>query len=320
MSLYRNWRRRTWEILEQAHLGDHTSRVVDIILEVLIIANVLAVVLESVEALEAQYRELFRWFNLVSVLIFTVEYLLRLWCAPERYPDDARPNLPRLRWAVTPLALADLLAILPFYLSMFVVLDLRFLRLLRLLRVLKLARYSVAMKLLGDVFREEAGTFGTTLFILLVVMVLAASGIYVVEHQAQPEAFGSIPAAMWWAVATLTTVGYGDVTPITSLGKMFGACITIVGVGMVALPSGLLASAFSEQLRRRRETLQEKAQEILAHDRMTPSEQRELEELREELGFSREDATYILREAARNAPQGGKGRCPHCGESLTGSP
>ncbi|MDQ2694853.1 MAG: ion transporter, partial [Pseudomonadota bacterium] len=227
-------RRRTYEILEVARGGDAASRAADVFLIILISANVAAIILESMPAVQAAHRVFFAAFEAFSVAVFTVEYLLRLWAAAE---DDRRRGPAarrRLRWAVSPLALCDLLAILPAYLALFVGMDLRFLRVLRLLRLFKLTRYSRAMELLAQVFREEAATFGTTLFILLVMMILASSGIYLVEREAQPDAFGSIPAAMWWAMATLTTVGYGDVTPVTSLGKFFGACITIVGVGMVA--------------------------------------------------------------------------------------
>lgn len=311
-------RRRTHEILEKAHPGDHLSLGVDIALIVLIVANVLAVILESVDSLAAAHGPWLRTFETVSIGVFTVEYLLRLWsCVEFRNLDPARPWRSRLRYVFRPLALADLLAIAPFWLTLVAgPMDLRFLRALRLLRVFKLTRYSAAMGLLAAVFREEAGSFGAALFVLLVMMILASSGIYLVEHRAQPEDFGSIPAAMWWAMATLTTVGYGDVTPITPWGKFFGACITIVGIGMVALPSGLLASGFSEQLRRRREQFQHEVEEVLEHGHITPGEQRMLEELREELGFSREQAAEILQVAARQVAEGPTAFCPHCGRSL----
>ncbi len=311
-------RRRTHEILEKAHPGDRVSLIVDILLIGLIVANVIAVILESVSSLAAAHGPWFRAFETVSIAVFTVEYLLRLWsCVEFRELDPARPWWSRLRYMLRPLALADLLAILPFWLTLIAgPMDLRFLRTLRLLRVFKLTRYSAAMSLLAAVFREEAGSFGAALFVLLVMMILASSGIYLVEHQAQPEDFGSIPAAMWWAMATLTTVGYGDVTPITPWGKFFGACITIIGIGMVALPSGLLASGFSEQLRRRREQFQHEVQEVLEHGHISPGEQRMLEELREELGFSQKQAAEILQTAAYQATEGSSAFCPHCGKPL----
>jgi voltage-gated potassium channel len=175
------------------------------------------------------------------------------------------------------------------------------------------------MSLLFNVFKKEAASFGAALFILLIVMVFAASGMYFVESQAQPEAFGSIPAAMWWAVAALTTVGYGDVTPITPLGKFFGACITVVGIGMIALPSGILASGFSDQLHRRRKEYEQQVDDVLDGGIITESERRELERLRDDLGFTEKEAAEILRQAARRAHERIPRFCPHCGNSLTES-
>ena len=228
------------------------------------------------------------------------------------------PLYSRLRYAASPMALVDLLAVLPSYLSLFTGADLRFLRTLRLLRIFKFTRYSPALIMLIKVFKKEAPAFAATLFILLVILVLASSGIYLVERDAQPQAFGSIPAAMWWAVATLTTVGYGDVTPITPLGKLFGACVTITGVGMVALPSGILASGFSEELRLRREQYQEEVEDTLEKKgRITRRDRAKLDKLRQDLGFSEQEAADILdREASRLSAGKAGAYCPHCGESL----
>ena len=134
----------------------------------------------------------------------------------------------------------------------FMSIDLRFLRVIRLLRIFKLTRYSGAMNLVLSVFKEEASAFFAAFFVLLMLLILASSGIYLLEHEVQPDNFGTIPDAMWWAMATLTTVGYGDVVPITPIGKLFGGFITIIGMGMVALPAGILASGFADQVHRRR--------------------------------------------------------------------
>jgi len=228
-------------------------RALDLSLAALILLNVVAAILETVPAIEARFGKALYAFDLFSVAVFTVEYAVRvLLCPDDPSGRFSRPVAGRLRYMATPMAVVDLLAILPFYLGAFAAVDLRFLRVLRLFRVFKLTRYSAAMAILLSVLRQEAASFGAALFILAVVLVLAASGMYLVEHDEQPEAFGSIPAAMWWAVATLTTVGYGDVTPATGMGKLFGAVVTVVGIGMVALPAGILASAFSDRLRRRR--------------------------------------------------------------------
>jgi len=307
---------RIYELLEAGRPNDPLSRFVDGALIVLIAVNVIAVILESVPSFSAAFGPQFRAFEVFSVAVFTVEYGIRVWSCVEiqdgRYEASLRG---RLRYMLTPLALIDLVAILPFYLAMFFSIDLRFLRVLRLLRVFKLTRYSAAMTVLLEVLRQEARSFGAVLFILCVVLIMASSGIYLLEHKLQPEAFGSIPAAMWWAVATLTTVGYGDVTPITPMGKVFGALITIVGIGMVALPAGILASGFSDQLRKRRDAYLKQCDDALGDGIVTESEATELRELRESLGLSDQEAEEIYDAVARRirAPLSA---CPHCGREL----
>lgn len=215
-------------------------------------------------------------------------------------------------------AIIDLLAILPFYLLTFGLLggfDMRFLRAVRLLRVLKLTRYSSALNMLIVTVAENGKSLAASFFILLTVMLLAASGSYYFERESQPIDFGSIPAAMWWAFATLTTVGYGDVTPITVGGKVFGALITVVGLGMVALPTGILASGFAHQLRMRSEQYQNKADEALDDGELSSSELKELEELRLQLGLSKHTASQILDvETVRKSLHAESDDfCPHCG-------
>lgn len=309
-------RRRVHEILELSRQGDHASRWFDIFIIGLISLNILAIVLESVKSLNQDYRALFYGFEVFSVALFSVEYLLRLWsCVEANSGQHHATFLGRLRFAVTPMALVDLLAVLPFYLAMFFSLDLRFLRALRLLRVFKLTRYSPAMNMLLTVLREEARSIGAACFILMIILILASSGIYLFEHRAQPDTFGSIPAAVWWAVATLTTVGYGDVTPITIGGKAFGIFIMIIGVGMVALPAGILASAFSEQSRKRREDYADQVDTALEDGELTQDELRELEVTRKTLGLREEDAEQILIRTAREEERRLR-ICPHCHKSL----
>jgi len=197
--------------------------------------------------------------------------------------------------------------------------DMRFLRSFRLLRIFKLTRYSGAFEVLIIVFKENSRAFGAALMILLVVMLLAASGMYYFEHDAQPIAFSSILTSMWWAFATLTTVGYGDVTPITGGGKAFGALITVVGVGMVALPTGILASAFSEQLRLRTNKYEHMADKAYEDGILTTDEKLELESLREELGIAKSAAEQILinEEKKLEKIKVNKGNtCLHCGNEL----
>jgi voltage-gated potassium channel len=185
------------------------------------------------------------------VIVFTVEYLLRLWSctADERF---RHPVFGRLSWALTPMALIDLLVILPFWLPL-VTGDLRFLRVLRLLRLLriaKLGRYSRALQTIRAVVLERKAELATSLTFLLMLLLVASCLMYYVEHEAQPEKFPSIPAAAWWAIATLTTVGYGDVTPVTGAGKLIAGIVTILGICMLALPTAILGAGFLEHTSR----------------------------------------------------------------------
>ena len=246
-------RKRVAELLENRH-EDYWSHRLDISLVLLIILNIIQIVLESVDSIAQAYYPWFLGFEIFSVFIFTVEYILRVWSSLElpKYAHHG-PFKGRLQYMLSGYALIDLAAILPFYLGFFLTsVDWRFLRVIRLLRLFKLTRYSMAMQALLQSLRAESESLIAAFFLLSVLFVLASSGIYLIEHKVQPEAFGHIPAAMWWAMATLTTVGYGDVVPVTAWGKIFGGCITIIGVGMVALPAGIIASGFSERLREQR--------------------------------------------------------------------
>ena len=248
-------KRRVHEILAVAAPGDRLSRAFDVFLVVLIASNVLALILETVEPIHRRAPVFFAWVEAVSVELFSAEYVLRVWSCTvsERY---RRPVRGRLRYMLSPLALIDLLAILPFFLP-FVTADLRTLRavrLFRLARMVKLGRYSAAMQLTGRVLAARRAELVMTLSILLMLVLLASSLMYFVERDAQPEVFSSIPAAMWWAIETLSTVGYGDLCPVTPLGKLLASVIALLGIGMFALPTGILGAAFVEELQRGRTT------------------------------------------------------------------
>jgi voltage-gated potassium channel len=304
------------ELLEPNRGNSLLGRWIDIGLITLIILNVIAIALESVSSLLAEYRREFYWFEVISVIIFSVEYLLRLWCAVEL--EDLDPNKPiisRLRYFFRPLVIIDLLAILPFYLAFFISVDLRFLRVLRLLRILKLSRYSAAMNTMLEVLREERSALGAALFILFILLVLASSGIYLLEHKVQPEVFGSIPAAMWWSMVTLTTVGYGDVIPSTALGKVFGGLVAIIGIGVVAMPTGILASGFANAFRRRRLSFEQEIDAALEDGEITLQESETLEHLRERLGISEEEAEEVYQQAKQKLEQH-RQSCPKCGHKL----
>ncbi|MEZ5425713.1 MAG: ion transporter [Pyrinomonadaceae bacterium] len=251
-----NLRKKVWEIVEAPERDDKPKKkldMFDIFIFILILLNAVAVILETVKSLEQNYLEYFYWFEVFSVVIFTIEYLMRLWSSTSQ-PEYSHPFWGRLRFVFTPLAMIDLLAILPFFLA-FSALDLRFIRTLRffrLFRVFKLVRYSSSITLFGKVLKHRKEELIVTASIVLLLMVLSASFMYFAEHEAQPEAFSDIPTSMWWAIVTLTTVGYGDVFPVTTLGKIFAAIIAVLGIGMFALPTGILGASFVEELEQQR--------------------------------------------------------------------
>ena len=245
-------RKRLYEVLEARHSDDLLSVLFDSFIVVLIFANVIAFIAETVDHINARFGAAFELFNVISVIIFTIEYVVRLWVAVEAVPlRHLRPLRARLHFASRPLLVIDLLAVLPFYLSSFFGADLRILRVLRLLRFLKLARYSPALDTLGRVLVAEGRALVGALMVMISLLLFASSVIYFLERDVQPENFGSIPAAAWWEISTLTTVGYGDVVPLTNAGKIFGGVMMIFGLGMFALPIGIIATGFSQEINKR---------------------------------------------------------------------
>ncbi|HET6517401.1 MAG TPA: ion transporter [Nitrosopumilaceae archaeon] len=244
---------RAYEILEGT-TTDKASRIFQIFIVSLISANVVMVILETEEAITNPYGYLFNPFEIFSVIIFTIEYGARIIVCTLN-PKYSNKKFARLRFVVSPMMLVDLAAILPFFLP-FVVADIRFvriIRLFRLFRLFKLARYSESMKTLGDVFRSKAGDLAVAFFVLFIVWIFASSLMYFAEHDAQPEDFGSIPSSMWWGIITLTTIGYGDTYPVTPAGKIIGTGVAVLGIAVYAIPAGIMASAFTEELRKKRQ-------------------------------------------------------------------
>ena len=252
MTRYQRVRRRTYEVLEKAAEGDRLSQVVDITIIAVILANMAAVVLESFDGLQARYAGWFFALEIVSVALFTVEFALRLWTCDLLRPGRSWP-VAVVRFLVSPIGLIDLLAILPFYLPLLIPIDLRVVRVLRLvrfLRLLKLTRYTRSVTTMAAVVRERRHELMVAVFLTSLLLVVASTLMYYMESAVQPEAFPNIVASLWWAVATLTTIGYGDVFPVTGLGRLLSGIIAILGIGLVALPTAIISSGFVEAIAR----------------------------------------------------------------------
>lgn len=270
---------KVYSIIEE--VGDEDSRHFELFILALIFLSIVALCLETVQSIEAQYKFWFNAFDVFSISVFSIEYFLRIWSctAHENY---RHPVWGRLKYAFTTLALVDLIAILPFYLPLLLpfiglekIIDLRSLRSVRLFRVFKLFRYSKTLSLFRRVMWDKRQELSVTLFFLVFLLLFSSSLMFYAENQAQPENFSSIPASMWWAIATLTTVGYGDVYPVTTIGRFFASIIAVLGIGLFALPTSILGAAFVEQVENNR------------------------------------------RNSLPESPQKKPNYCPHCGESLS---
>lgn len=250
--MLKRWKKVVFEVIQPAVQPQGASRIFDLLILTLIFTSVVSVFLTTF-AFPRSWRAGLFLMEWVAVIVFTVEYLLRVWTADLLYPR-LPPWRARLRYIRSGMALIDLIAILPSYLPMLIPVNLvgvRAIRLVRLLRIFKLNRYSQALLGIAEVFRRKSKEMLASLFFVAILLVIASLLIYYAEHDAQPEAFSNAFSGLWWAVATLTTVGYGDIYPVTAIGRVLGAVIAILGIGMVALPTGILSSGFMELLSRR---------------------------------------------------------------------
>jgi voltage-gated potassium channel len=245
-------RRRLYEILEHGPRGGPASQLASAFLVLLILVNIATVTLETVPDLEARYHALFAGIEMVSLVVFTLEYVLRLYVACEHEPyKHLRPFQARWRYARSAAGIVDLVSVLPFWFAFVLPDELRAILVFRVFRFVKLARYSPGMRSLIDALYEERRALGGCVLILAGATVIAGTLMYMIERHVQPDKLGTIPDAMWWAVVTLGTIGYGDVVPVTGLGKILAALTVMVGLAMIALPVGIVATAFSEQIHRR---------------------------------------------------------------------
>ena len=298
MSKYREVQNRLNQILERADVGDRVSRSIDLFLTALVIINIISITLESVPQFYAAYKLLFIWIEIISVGIFTVEYLCRVWVAPSKVPGPysfAVACKARAKYMLSFSGLVDLLSILPFYLrAFFPYLDLRILRALRLLRILKLSHYNSAMEDLFEAINEEKRSFYAASYLFAILFILSSTLMYFAEYRTHPTGFQSIPDSMYWALITLTTVGYGDITPITVAGKLIAVGSAILGVIVVALVTGIVASSFNSQMERRNIIFEDQVRKALLDGILDHTEKADLERLRKEFGMTKRRADALI--------------------------
>ena len=298
MSKYIEVQNRLRQILERADVGDRVSRNIDLFLMALVVVNIISITLESVPRFYAAYKLLFTWIEIISVGIFTIEYLCRVWVAPCQIFGPygfAGACKARVKYMLSFSGLVDLLSILPFYLrAFFPYLDLRILRALRLLRILKLSHYNSAMEDLFEAIHEEKRSFYAASYLFAILFILSSTLMYFAEHATHPTGFHSIPASMYWALITLTTVGYGDITPITVAGKLIAVGSAILGVIVVALITGIVASAFNAQMERRNIIFEDQVRKALLDGILDHTEKADLERLRKEFGMTKRRADALI--------------------------
>jgi voltage-gated potassium channel len=247
-------KRKLYYIIEKGSHGSRMNLIFDFAIMTLIILNVVAIILESVPEINRKMEDFLLAFEIFSVLVFSIEYLLRIYISEYTHPAPTRIKS-ALKFIFSVYGIIDLLAVLPFYLPFVVRIDLRFLRILRLLRfmrILKITRYNKSLYLIWSVIQEKRSELAMTGFLTLLVLILASFLMYYIEGETQPDVFPNVLYAFWWAIATLTTVGYGDVVPVTGLGKFISGIIAVLGIGIVALPTGIIGAGFKDRLDRKK--------------------------------------------------------------------
>ena len=294
--MYLKIQKRTSQLLSKGNVADKPSQYVDMILFILIVLNIAAVCLESVKHIGNEYKVAFNAFEFFSVVIFSIEYVLRIWSAPARNDLGNSTNfIKRMKYIFSFTGLIDFLAIIPSILPYFFGgLDLRWLRVLRLLRLLKISNYSSALEDFFSAIKADWRSFSAALYLMVIALFLSSALMYIAEHDSQPEKFSSIPETMWWGLITLTTVGYGDVSPVTPLGKIIGAFTAIMGVCTVALLTGIVASAFANQRAQKAAILEAEINQALSDGVISDDEAQKIEKLRKELNLSPEHSKSLV--------------------------
>ncbi len=296
----RTFRQRVHAVVFPSEYGGSLHTIFDTFIVIWVIVSVLAVILESVHGIHYLLNLEFIVLDAIAVGIFTLEYCLRMYCCVEE-PGFKRAVTGRLKMAKSTSSIIDILAIAPFFLEVFLhhLIDLRFMRVFRLLRLLKLSRYTGATQSLSKVIVREWPVMAASAFIMLLLVVMTASLGYLFEHEAQPDKFENIPQAIYWAVITLASVGYGDISPITPAGRAMTIVLALIGIGIFAIPAALLSSAFSDQLKRDREALVNTIYEMLADGHLDDKEVEYIRTESKRLHLTQEEIKLLIDKANR---------------------
>jgi len=296
----RTFRQKVHALVFPSDYGGTLHTMFDTFIVIWVIVSVLAVILESVHSIHYLLSLEFLILDAIAVSVFTIEYCLRLYCCVEE-PGYKKAVSGRLKLAKSPSAIIDLLAIAPFFLEVFLhhLFDLRFMRVFRLLRLLKLTRYTGATTSLSKVIVREWPVMAASAFIMLLLVVMTASLGYLFEHDAQPEKFENIPQSIYWAVITLASVGYGDISPITPAGRAMTIVLAFIGIGIFAIPAALLSSAFSDQLKMDRESLVNKLFDMLADGDIDEEEAKYIKSEAKRLHLSDDEVKVLIDKAKR---------------------
>ena len=296
----RTFRQRVHALVFPSAYGGDLHHLYDSFIVVWVVISVLAVILESVHSVHYMLNMEFLILDAIAVSIFTLEYTLRLYCCVEE-PGYKKAVAGRLKLAKSTSSIIDLLAIAPFFLEVFLhhLIDLRFMRVFRLLRLLKLTRYTGATQSLMKVIAREWPVMAASAFIMLLLVVMTASLGYLFEHEAQPEKFENIPQSIYWAVITLASVGYGDISPVTPAGRAMTIVLALIGIGIFAIPAALLSSAFSDQLKSDREALVNKLFEMLSDGNIDEEEALYIKTEAKRLHLSDEEVKLLIEKAKR---------------------
>ncbi len=297
----RTFRQHVHAIVWPSRFGGQINKFCDLFIIFWVLVSVLSVLLETVESVHYILAMEFAVLDSIAVAVFTTEYLMRMYSCVED-PKYQSAYAGRAKYGFTLGAMIDLLAVLPFFLEALLhhLFDLRFLRIFRMLRLLKLTRFSDATKLVWDGIKREAGTIGASFFVLLLVIILCGSVGYLLEHAAQPDKFESIPGAIYWSVITLSSVGYGDISPVTPLGRFITSLMALLGIALVAIPSGILSAAFTDQLRIERESIGGKIAAMMEDDNIDEGEKALLEADARRLHITDLELNQMIKSAQRS--------------------